>query len=114
MTDDKPEYVQPAAGQNGMNRLHEVAYSGDIEAATEAIRRGIDVNSVDEMRWTPLHWVVDMGAVEGERAEIIEALIAAGADLNPQECGCTDPADRCVAGRERQPLARLRSPRRIP
>jgi ankyrin repeat protein len=99
MAEDTPEYFQPAAGQGGMNLLHQAAYSGDLAAAIQSIREGVDVNSQDEMRWSPLHWVVDMGMVAGERAEIVDALITAGADLNLQDWdGMTPLMIACRAG----------------
>ncbi len=71
----KPIYSEPAPNEGGMTELQHAAYSGDLAGVLAALRKGDDVNVQDQSAWTPLHWVVDMGMVDGERAEILTALI---------------------------------------
>ena len=81
--------------------LHYFAAQGDWPGVCEALRAGQEVNGVDVGRWTPLHWVVDMGAVEGRREEIVTTLIQAGADLEAEDFEGSTPLMRaCMSGNE--------------
>ena len=57
--------------------IHYAAKSGDIAGVQAELDRGVDVNAKSEGGSTPLH-----GAAEGGHGEIVELLIAAGADLH--------------------------------
>ena len=56
--------------------IHDAANSGDIEAVKNFLAAGTDVNAIDD-DWTPLVFAVDKG-----HKEIVEILIAKGADVN--------------------------------
>jgi ankyrin repeat protein len=97
--ENKPDYEQPAAGQAGMTDLHAAAWSGDLDAALAAIAAGADVNARDHGDWTPLHWVVDMGMVDGDREALVSVLAQAGADLNARSLdGATPLMIACRSG----------------
>ena len=53
------------------------AITGDIEAVKQYLDAGGDVNAKDEATTTPLYWAAD-----GRHPEIVELLIANGADVN--------------------------------
>ncbi len=89
----------PPESAAGMTELHHAAYCGDHDGVLGAIRKGLDVNGRDQGGWTPLHWVVDMGMVAGEREQIVAALINAGADMNARDReGSTPLMVACRAG----------------
>lgn len=67
MSEDKPQYVEPTAGEGGMMELQHAAYRGDIDGVVAAMRGRPDLNAADQSGWTALHWLVDMGMVDGER-----------------------------------------------
>ena len=56
--------------------IHDAANSGDIEAVKNFLAAGTDVNAIDD-DWTPLVFAVDKG-----HKEIVEILIAKGADVD--------------------------------
>ncbi len=64
--------------------IHMAAEKGNIEAVKQHLNAGTDVNAKDEnsdfIGWTPLHWAAGEGH-EGQK-EIVELLIAKGADVN--------------------------------
>ena len=99
MSDSKPRYFAPAAGEGGMTELHRAACRGDFNAVVAAVQERCDVNAPDHGGWTALHWLVDMGMVEGERERILDALLAAGADLEARDLeGSTPLMVACRAG----------------
>lgn len=93
------EEEAPAAYAAGMTQLHYAAYGGDHDGVLAALRQGLDVNSRDHGGWTPLHWVVDMGLVEGEREQVVATLLQAGAAVNARDrTGATPLMVACRAG----------------
>jgi ankyrin repeat protein len=54
-----------------------IVLGGDIEAVKQHLAAGVDVNAKDDDGGTPMYWA----AVNG-RKEIVELLIAKGADVN--------------------------------
>jgi ankyrin repeat protein len=75
--------------ERGMTELHLAAYHGELDWVQNCLRGGLDVHATDQGGYTPLHWAADMGVVDGDREEIVAALIEAGADVNA----------RCFSGR---------------
>jgi cytohesin len=59
--------------------IHDAAYDGDLAGVQAQLDAGADVNAKDGDRWTPLHFAVDF-----DHKEIVELLIAKGADVNAQ------------------------------
>jgi ankyrin repeat protein len=57
--------------------IHEAAAGGNIKRVKQHLVEGVDVNAKFKDGWTPLH----MAAEEGHR-EIVDLLIAKGADIN--------------------------------
>jgi len=57
--------------------IHKAATLGNIEAVKQHLAAGADVNAKDKYGRTPLHTAVD-----GDYKELIELLIAEGADVN--------------------------------
>ena len=58
-------------------KLHEAVKTGNIEAVKQYLDTGTDVNAMSDIGRTPLYWAADSGY-----KEIIELLIAKGADVN--------------------------------
>lgn len=67
--------------EHGMTELHLAAYQGDLKWVENCLAGGMDVNAIDKNGYTPLHWVVDMGLLDGEREEIVRVLVQAGSNL---------------------------------
>lgn len=65
------------------DKLFESARRSDHAMAILAIGQGADVNSMDNMQRTPLHWAV-RGA---NRSLIVSALLEAGADVHLSDSG---------------------------
>ena len=61
--------------------IYDAAYNGNIEAVKQHIAAGTDVNAKDNIGRTPLH-----GAVVDGHKDVVELLIAKGADI---ELRCT-------------------------
>ena len=57
--------------------IYDAAESGNIDAVKQHLAAGTDVNARDKDGWTPLH----PASYEGHQ-EIVELLIAKGADVN--------------------------------
>ena len=57
--------------------IHEAAAEGNIERVKQHLVEGVDVNAKFKDGWTPLHM-----AAEGGHREIVDLLIAKGADIN--------------------------------
>jgi len=55
-------------------RLYLSACMGDLVGIKDLVEQGADINSKDELGWTPLYWAVSMG-----RQEMTEFLISKGA-----------------------------------
>ena len=57
--------------------IHEAAAEGNIKRVKQHLVEGVDVNAKYKDGWTPLHM-----AAEGGHREIVDLLIAKGADIN--------------------------------
>jgi hypothetical protein len=60
--------------------LHRAVRDRDMETIHVLIAGGANVNEVDDINRTPLHWAADEGFLE-----IVQALIAGGANVNVQD-----------------------------
>ena len=58
-------------------QLHFAAGDGDLPNVKKLIAEGYDVNALDDIGMTPLHY-----AVKREHIEVVACLIAAGANVN--------------------------------
>jgi cytohesin len=87
--DDEPRNA------SGLTELHRAAYEGDPEWVAACIAGGMNVNARSNNGWTPLHWAVDMGCVgrSEDRVAIVQALVAAGADVDAVGVGGTTIED---------------------
>ncbi|MDC0276936.1 ankyrin repeat domain-containing protein [bacterium] len=66
--------------------IHEAAYTGNIEAVKQHLATGTDVNvKMKTFGWTPLHFATIK--------EIVELLIAKGADVNAEDDDGKTPLD---------------------
>jgi ankyrin repeat protein len=83
MSDEKPVLFSPAPGKGGMTELHFAAYCGNRDELVRCLKAGLDPNKKDEYReYTPLLWLADMAAVDGPRLEMLNILVAHGADIH--------------------------------
>lgn len=58
--------------------LSDAVWNRDLAEVNRQIARGVDVNTIDPVRWwPPLHLAIEQRAIE-----IVKVLIAAGADVN--------------------------------
>ena len=76
--------------------IHQAAYDGNIEAVKQHLSAGVNANVKDINKMTPLHRAAPMG-----HKEIIELLIAKGADVNAKDKtggrqALVDPSARCL------------------
>lgn len=82
--------ADPAVADNqGQTPLHWTASSwteASVDAVTQLIELGVDPNAVDRFDRTALHW-----AARHNRAEIVKAVAAETADLNPTDQGGATP-----------------------
>ena len=85
--DDKPPYIVPALHKFGMTEFHMAAYHGDLLWVQDCLARGLDCEIRDDGGNTPLHWAADMALVDGDREDVVAALIAAGADVHARRSG---------------------------
>jgi ankyrin repeat protein len=61
-------------------RLHSAAQHGDVEEVRRLLNVGYQPNEFDDLGKTPLHY-----AAEGGHLQVIELLIASGADVNAND-----------------------------
>ena len=73
----KSQSPEPPTAETPDASLWEAAMFGKIEAVKRHIAAGTDLNAKDEWGTTPLHYA----AIEGHK-EVVELLIAEGADVN--------------------------------
>jgi hypothetical protein len=74
--------------------IYEAAAKGNIEAVKQHLAAGTDVDAKDtsdSLGMTPLHWTALTG-----RREIVELLIANGADVNAKNDGGETPLDWAI------------------
>jgi ankyrin repeat protein len=72
----------PTVNERGMTELHLAAYHGELDWVTRCLAGGLSVHATDVAGYTPLCWAADMGVADGDREAVVEALIAAGSDVN--------------------------------
>ena len=77
--------------------IHDAAKIGNIEAVKQHLAAGADVNALKNKTYeeTPLRW-----AAWGGHKEIVELLIAKGADVNAKEKYGGTPLDAAIQSRK--------------
>ena len=73
----KPE--QPTAKAPDIS-IHDAAKAGDIETVKQHLAAGTEMDVKGKDGWTSLHW-----AASSDHKEIVELLIAAGANVNAED-----------------------------
>jgi cytohesin len=82
--------------------IHDASQYGNIEAVKQHLAAGVDVNAKTKTYGrTPLRW-----AAWGGHKEIVELLIAEGADVNAPQNGGWTPL-HCAAGKDHKEIAEL-------
>jgi len=76
----EPTKPKPPTAKAPTSQIHDAARDGNIEAIKQHLAAGTDVNAMDDWSWTPLRW-----ATFGGHKEIVELLIAKGADVNAKD-----------------------------
>lgn len=84
--------------------LHLAAEGGDPDLVELLIEKGANVNALDENLYTPLQWAVERGRYR--QKEIIEILLAAGADVLIENKMHHNPLDEALL-RDNEPIAKL-------
>ena len=77
----------PIMDEQELTELHLACYHGELDWVQNCFKGGLSVHARDNRGYTPLHGVVDMGLVNGEREEIVMVLLQAGADVNARDNG---------------------------
>ncbi|MDA7653433.1 ankyrin repeat domain-containing protein [bacterium] len=72
--------------------IHEATGRGDIEAVKQHLAAGTDVNAKDDV----VEWTTLLHAAVGGHKEIVELLIAKGADVNVKDAFGMTPLDRTI------------------
>ncbi len=85
---------------NGITNLLEAVAAGNVEAVREHIHRGGDPNAKDELNARPLHY-----AAKGKSTEIVQMLLAAGANCKYKDNKGRLPLELCHNRKVRQMLA---------
>ena len=87
--------------------IHEAAHSGDIEAVKQHLAAGTDVNVLgdEDYEAPPLYW-----AAHGGHKEIVELLIANGANLNLRSGMVVKTEDGSVGEQAAQRMMNNRTP----
>ena len=86
--------------------IHIAAHSGDIEAVKQHLAAGTDVNGLGiHGDATPLYWAAD-----GHHPEIVELLIANGADVNLRSGMVVETKDGSVGEQAAQRIMNNRTP----
>jgi ankyrin repeat protein len=86
--------------------IHIAAHSGDIEAVKQHLAAGTDVNGLGiHGDATPLYWAAD-----GRYPEIVELLIANGADVNLRSGMVVETKDGSVGEQAAQRMMNNRTP----
>lgn len=70
-----------AATRASRTALQFAAARGHLTVVTLLIAHGADIDHVDSVRQTPLHYAID-----NQQSHVAELLILRGANLNPQDC----------------------------
>jgi ankyrin repeat protein len=104
---DRPKLFSPKPGSRGMDELQYAAYCGDLEAVQYWLAEGVDACAADDFGWTALHWNGRMACTPGERNAIIEALVAAGADVNQRDRQGKTVLDNAVEATAPEPMLDL-------
>jgi ankyrin repeat protein len=68
--------------------IHDAAYDGDIDTVLSELDNGVDINSTNALKRTPVHQ-----AVFGNQIGLIELLISKGADLTLKDVSNMTPLD---------------------
>ena len=109
----------------GRRPLHHAVAAGHDDLVELLIERGANVNAADEDRMTPLHWAAARGidkrfwgglaptppksvVLGSQHREILEQLIAAGADVNARDKKKRTPLRLAVKGKHTDLEAILR------
>eukprot|EP00922_Rhytidocystis_sp_ex-Travisia-forbesii_P022343 GHVS01032727.1.p1 GENE.GHVS01032727.1~~GHVS01032727.1.p1 ORF type:complete len:102 (+),score=9.46 GHVS01032727.1:212-517(+) len=93
-------------GESGLTSLHLAADRGHMDMCKLLIDRGVDVNSIDSFRETPLH-----AAILAEKSQIVELLLREGASYclrNVDGHSALDLVDQCTNGEILELLSELR------
>ena len=72
--------ADPNQSKDGSPALTLAIRGGHVDSALLLLASGADPNGRDVLQWTPIMWAVSLGSVE-----LVEALIAAGADLQVRD-----------------------------
>ncbi len=78
-------------GESSSELLLQSVVEGNVKAVKQHLAAGADTNVRDGQGMTPLHWATQYG-----HKEIVELLIAKGADVNAKRTGGARPLDMTV------------------
>lgn len=98
------DYIEP----NETGPLHEAVLTGDLERIHDLIKRGADVDPLDERARTPLHLAAERGDVLA-----VKALLEAGANAHSQDLDYRTPEMAARAAGHRGMAELLREVERV-
>lgn len=91
-----------AKESTGENLMHKAAFYGQVEIAEYLRRKGLNIDSVDNMQFTPLHEASRAGHVK-----MVEWLLQAGADASAKTTSGRTALDMAVENAKSEPIAEM-------
>lgn len=93
LSNHAPTPAQIRANCLAGDNIHKKAASGDINFVTKCLNAGVNVNTREGNKWTPLH-----SAARNGRINMAKLLLNRGASINARDVNNRTPLDQAHAG----------------